>query len=146
MDARRPFRLYLSSDSSARYYDTSNTKAEFWVHLSTPIVLPGLWEVGVTELFTTTVETKVDSALFLYTNIIVQVPVSDSMSRCLRVIPPLSDVEPNSFLYERPYFERVEFPEIQDIKFRLLDNKGTPYNLSRAGVVTHIVLWFRPVM
>ena len=144
MEDRKPFRLYLSSDSSAKYYQR-NTKTDFWVHLSNAIHLRGAWEVGITELFTSKAEPSQDSALYIYTNISVQVPVSDSMIRLLRILPPPSDKESNTYVFDRPYFERVEFPEIQDIRFRLLDKNAQPYKLDSTGVVTHIVLWFRPV-
>lgn len=145
MEGRRPFRLYLSSDSSKSFFTSTNSRTDFWVHLANPIRLDGDWEVGVTELFTTKAESAQDSALFLYCNIGVQVPVSDSMIRCLRVLPPLSDKDPNIYRFDRPYFERVEFPDFQDIRFRLLDRLGALYRLASTGVVTHIVLWFRPV-
>jgi hypothetical protein len=143
MDERKAFRLYVSSDSSASYY-TVNTKSKFWVHLANPIRLEGVWEVGLTELFTCATKTPQTSAVYVYCNLSVKVPVSDSMSRCLRILPPFSNTAINSFNFDRPYFERVEFAEFQDISLFLLDNSAQALNLADVGVVTHAVLYFRP--
>lgn len=143
MDEQHPFRLYLTSDSSSEFFP-KNTKTSFGVHLSGAIRLQGRWEVAISEIITTSTISPQDSPVFIYCNISEKVFLSDSQSRCLRVLPPLSSTTFNSFTFDHLYFEKVEFSEFQDVLIQLKNNLGEAYPLKSSGPATTLVLSFKP--
>lgn len=143
MDEQHPFRLYLTSDSSKEFYP-GNSKTSFGVHLSSPLQLRGRWEVALSEIIATSSSSPQESQVFVYSNISEKVYLSDSKSRCLRVLPPLSSDSYNSFTFDHLYYEKVEFSEFQDVLIHLKNNLGEAYPLRSTGPATTLVLNFRP--
>lgn len=146
MGEKAGFRVNLASDSSASFFN-ANERSRFGVHLGSYIRLSGKWEVAVTQIITAKTEKETASPLYIYSSISVKVVVSDTMSRCLRILPPLSHTAINHFILDSPYYERVEFQEFQDIRIYLNDRQGNKYPLDNTldATPTVIVLHFRPV-
>lgn len=139
----KPFRIYLSSDSSKTFHP-QNSRAEFGVHLANAIRLKGHWEVAISQIIVTNVTSTETSPVFVYSNISEKIYLADSKARCLRILPPLSATETNSFVFDQLSYEKVEFPEFQDIGIYLETREGKAYNLSDSGPPTIVALHFRP--
>lgn len=144
MDGRSPFRIYVTSNSSATFH-TSNTKTKFGVHLANEIKLDGAWEVALTEIISTKLKQDSDSPLFIYTNISAKVLVGDSSAPCLRILEPFKTSQNNCLRYDNPSYERVTKSSIEDIICKLKDEDGAYFPLSDSGPATVLTLHFRPV-
>lgn len=141
---RRPFRIYLASDSSKTFHP-NNTRAAFGVHLSEGIKLRGEYQVAITQVIATNAASADPSPVFIYSSISTKIYLADSRARCLRILPPLDTSTVNSFEFDQLNFETVEFPEFQDIYVYLKNREGDSYNLASSGPPTIVTLYFRPV-
>lgn len=81
--------------------------------------------------------------LFVYTDIVREHHVGDSMSNCLRAIPLRAgdDAMISSHVFPNPYYFPIRYGDIKNISILLTDETGTPMKFVRGR--TYVTLHFR---
>jgi hypothetical protein len=136
------FYVTLSSDSSKKYFK-DNTIAHFSTQLPYPICAAGhSFEVAVGEVFTPPSASGSKSPIFLYTDIIKPVIVSDTAARLLRVLTPNAE----HHVFPELHYLPLEKQNICTVTLSFHTKNGERYPFQNSSHPAIIVLHFREIL
>lgn len=136
------FYLTLSSDSSKQFFG-NNTISHFSTHLMRPICPTGkFYQAAVCEVFHPPCESK--SPIFLYSDVVKPVLVSDTAARLLRVLPPHKPIA-NHHIFPHLYYIPVEKQNFSTVTISFHTKTGERYPFQGGAYPATVVLHFREV-
>lgn len=135
--------VYVHSSDSDQYYFKENEFFQFKVHLQYPILMKGMWKVGLTAFYSKS-DAKTrnrDESLYLYCNFCEESIVKGELQRLLRCIPT-SKQGKWEHMFQNVYYLPVSLEEIYEMEFYIKTRDGSLATFLNKPVT--IELHFKP--
>lgn len=112
------FYIIVSSDKSLEYFPL-NKPYHYRSFLKSPLILPGIWKVGLTEIELTKTQNK---QLYVYSNICSETMIDGEMQPLLRRVFKSVEKEPSYKIYNPIFYTDVKKTQIYDVEIYIKDD------------------------